>query len=227
VPITNLRIVDPIDPALNAVDATTGFDVNELTFRRMVWAFEQLNPGQKIDLQINCECRQAANIQNQVIVTADGNIRQTSETATQILEAATEEARTTSPPVAAAGNLAVSIADLAEGVEVGQAVQYVIRIKNDRNVSDKNVAVRIMIPQGMTYKSISQDQPVQPTFSRDGRTVQLPQIREVRAGEMLPEYLLEVTPTQPGRFTLRVEVTSLRSAEPVVQTEDTMVFARE
>jgi len=244
VPLTNVRVVDAYDPALNPTLATDGFDKNEITFGRMVWTYARLEPGQTIDppLRVNCQCRQAGNARSQVVVTTDQNLRETAEMFTQILLAAIQDPPgmaappngTRPAPIPATGNLTVSVVDLDEGVEVGSPVRYEIRIKNDRTESDRNVVIRIVIPEGMAFKKITWDPqnrgaaaPVQPRFSNDRRTVELPEIREIRAGETLPPYRLEVTTQRPGRFALRVEVTSLKSPEPVIQSEDTMVFPSE
>ena len=49
--------------------------------------------------------------------------------------------------------------DLSDPVRAGQLVVYSITIKNDRNASDKSVALIVTFPEGLAFKRTIGPQP--------------------------------------------------------------------
>ena len=69
------------------------------------------------------------------------------------------------------GDLKVSIADRQDPISVNGTTTYIILVQNGRNVTDKNVAVSLLLPPGMEFVKING--PVgYKTISPDGRTVE-------------------------------------------------------
>jgi hypothetical protein len=59
--------------------------------------------------------------------------------------------------------------------------------------------------------------------SEDGRTIEVQAIAELRAGETLNPFFIEVRGARIGKHTVKVRVDSFRSVQPVEAQEDTTV----
>jgi hypothetical protein len=124
------------------------------------------------------------------------------------------------PPVT--GNLKVSIADMSDPIKLGEKTSYVIEITNERNVADKDLVVTLELADGMQVSGASGPSAVLRS-SPDGRTVELSPIAEVRPGEKLPSYRIEVTSLKAGKHKARVSVKSGRSPTGISAEADTTV----
>ena len=102
-------------------------------------------------------------------------------------------------------------------------MKYVITLKNDRNTTDQRIGLKLYLPANLQLQKITQDQSTdQPKLSPDGRTISLPEIKEMLAGETL-SYEVEVKAIQFGPATIRVEATSTRTQKPVEASEKTTI----
>ena len=128
------------------------------------------------------------------------------------------------------GALRVTVADTDDPIRAGETVSYIVEIENTRQVSDKNVYITYYLPQGSRFVSLLDGNgvPVEgQRVSPDGLAITMGQpIREIRAGEKLPPYRLQVEGRRLGKLELRVEVTSVLSGDqPVIAIADTKVNA--
>ena len=122
------------------------------------------------------------------------------------------------------------MADTDDPIRVGGTVSYHVEIENDRQVSDKNVSITFYLAEGARFVTLldnSTNLEVEGrSVSPDGLVVSMAPIREIRPGEKLPTYHLQLEGRQVGKMELRVEVTSVLSGDqPVVATADTKVNA--
>ena len=235
-PLTNVRIAynyqfrGSLEPA-NVTDGPKHIP-GELT-----WSAPLLRPNQTETHTVQCSCLKADPAAvSRLTVTCDQGFTQSDEIATAIVERGAAGAAV--PPAASpdrdpptgidppmTGDLVVDIADLANPARVRQPFAYLITLKNNRNVADQNVTMAIKLPDGMTFGKLS---PLTspPTFSQDRKTIYVPAIAEMRAGETLPPFRLEVLPTKPGNLKLHVEIESRRSTKTLVQEKETTVLAQ-
>jgi len=120
------------------------------------------------------------------------------------------------------GKLEVLIADCDDPIAIDTTTTYIVSIENGRNVTDRNVTITIHLPVGMEFVKLSG--PVGGrSKSEDGRTIEVTPVARIRAGETLSPFRIEVRGIRIGKHTVRVKVNSLRSAEPVITEEDTVV----
>ena len=121
------------------------------------------------------------------------------------------------------GQLDLKISDFTDPAKLGSTVKYVITLKNDRITTDQRIDLKLHLPVNFQLQKITQDQSTdQPKLSPDGRTISLPQIKEMLAGETL-SYEVEVKAIQFGPATIRVEATSTRTQKPVEASEKTTI----
>jgi uncharacterized repeat protein (TIGR01451 family) len=232
-PLTNVQIADEFSETLAPDRASPGFQVAQ---GRLLWVVERLMPGATETRQVNCRCvTPDPAARNRAVVTTDQNLTRSDEVVTEILaDQASEqpptpdEARAVEPPdigPAASGRLTVSVAETKDSIKVGETTTYIIVIENDRDASDKNVAVRIWIPEGLRYEKFISPIADKPRFKDGERLIEVPAIAELRAGEKLDPFKLEVTALSPGKHRLRVEVNSLQlDGRPITEEEETTVL---
>jgi uncharacterized repeat protein (TIGR01451 family) len=234
VPLTRVRIVGTYEPSLYPKNATNGFDIAALSRGELLWNVERLPPGERLTREMRFECLQPATASwcRVAIDTAEG-ARATQQKNTQILPAEKPSRTEIGPapgtkpapeiaPERVEGELRVTVADQRDPIAVNDTTTYLIVIENARNVSDKKVHLTIFIPPGMEYVKLTG--PVKPRAqSPDGRTIDVTEIAEIRAGETLKSFYLYVKGLRVGKYTLKVKVDSYRSPEAVEATQDTTV----
>jgi hypothetical protein len=133
------------------------------------------------------------------------------------------------PPVEppAAGDLKVSIRELADPIMVGGKTTYIVEILNDRKVSDRDVTLTLRLPDGLQFTKDTKARG--PTgvaaVSPDGRVIEMSPVAEVRADEVLAAFQIEVTGAKPGKHRVRATVVSARSPAGVSVEAETTVNA--
>jgi uncharacterized repeat protein (TIGR01451 family) len=232
-PLTNVRITDQHAATLEPKFASRGF---QRAVGELAWTIERLTPGDKQTLQVNCLCLNPdPAARNRVTLTADQDVTRSAEAVTEILAgeaepppAAPDDAGVAEPGDVerpADGHLKVSVAETDNPIRVGEKTTYIIVVENDRDVSDKNLALTIRIPEGVRYERWLSSFPVDIRPSDGGRVIEVPSIAEVRPGEKLT-FRLEVEAVSPGRQLLRLEVSSLRQESPVEAERETTVLSQ-
>jgi hypothetical protein len=105
---------------------------------------------------------------------------------------------------------------------VGGATTVVVNVTNDRTVADRDVAVNVQVlGDGLSITRVPSS-PTAPLRSA-ADAVEFAPVREMRGGEQLAPYRLEVRGLKAGRHTLRITVTSGRSATPVIAEAEVTV----
>jgi hypothetical protein len=230
-PLTGIKIAFYANPALAPRNATDGHKYQE---GGITWTLDSLQVNQTVTLIVQCECLRAGpNIEARMTFDSDQKITRDSTTVMEILPAVAPPKpepkpgpgpTIPGPPRATSGKLTVNIADTVENVRVGETTTYLVVIKNDRDVSDRNVNITFFLLEGLEYVDFnSSGLDIEKRVSPDGRTIALRTIKEMRANETLPPLRVVVKATRPGTARFRTEVSSWRSPESVIQEEDTTV----
>jgi uncharacterized repeat protein (TIGR01451 family) len=98
---------------------------------------------------------------------------------------------------------------------VGDQIDYLLTVRNNRNVADNNVIVSVQLPQQVQLKNYSG--PVTAgEHSSDWRSFRMVPIQTLRPGESI-QFTISVGVAQSGQLTARAEVRSLRSPEGVAR----------
>ena len=119
--------------------------------------------------------------------------------------------------------LTVSIMDLDDPVTVGQKINYQVNIRNDRDVSDKYIRVRVELPEGMELVRFIQPHQGEATMDATSRIIQATEIRELLPREQLKPIRVEVVARRSGQFHVQVSVESARSDNVQQAEEETTV----
>lgn len=236
VPLTNVRTVGFYDRSLYPRAASTGYDPQALTRGELLWVTPRLMPGEVIARQAGLDCvKDSASAWCRVFVETAENVRSVQEAkiAIEAAPAAKPPAGPREPPPKIqepseptadkiVGELKVSIAGRQNPVVVNSQVSYIIIVQNGRNVADKNIRLTLVLPPGMDFVKLNGPVTAR-TSSADGRTIELEPVKEMRPGEMLNPFYLEVKATRIGKHIVKVRVDSHQSSAPVEADEDTTV----
>lgn len=122
------------------------------------------------------------------------------------------------------GNLQIALFDFDDPVEVGKEVRYGLRVTNNQNSSDRNLAVQLRLPQGVRLQSVSQSgTPVQYNYVAD--RVDLVKTPFIRQQESI-EYIIVIIPSVPGQISLAARAFTDNQPQPVEKSVTTTVNAR-
>ncbi len=119
---------------------------------------------------------------------------------------------TTTPPSESDG-LGISIDGRGERWSVGDEIEYLVVIQNNRDVHDSNVVLTVKLPAQVSLKGY-RGRVSANTHSPDWRVMQMRPIKTLRAGETV-QFTILVKVDEPGEFAARVELSSLRSPDVV------------
>jgi uncharacterized repeat protein (TIGR01451 family) len=228
-------------PSLAPREAT-GARVDQPGQPGLAWQLAEINPGETVRLRVNCQALTAdARALLKVSVQSRETVTKIEEYGTRIIarapaapppprEAPAPELPERPAPAipaepAAAGNLRVTIAETADPIQEGRNTTYLIVLRNERTVADRDVTLTLVASEGLKIVGIAG-----PTrevgVTPDGRQAELAPIAEMRAGEQLPAYRIEVQGTRPGRQRFRVLVQSARdTAGQTIEVETTVNMA--
>lgn len=101
--------------------------------------------------------------------------------------------------------------------QVGDEVEYLIVITNNRNVADSNVVLTVELPNQIKLETYSGPVPAD-DHSADWRTMQMKPIRTVRAGETI-RFAIVGTVVGQGEMIARAVVQSIRTPEGVARED--------
>ncbi|MEX2119289.1 MAG: DUF11 domain-containing protein [Pirellulales bacterium] len=208
-PATELKVLDHYDQdALDPVSATDGYSWTGLD---LVWNVDVLPPGKTIVFQVHCRClRPAARSCNGATVTSREQARADGEACLEI-----------APAAAGGSSLSISVADVRDPVAVGNQTTYEVRVTNNSQAADRQVAVAVTVPSGMTALVVGSSGPA--AYRVEGRQVRFDPVREIRPGETL-SYRVEARAERAGGGRCQVEVTSERIQQPrTAETTTTIV----
>ncbi len=239
--LTGLRVVYRADEALLPKRATENYRIES---GALVWTIASLAPGKSIEpITVLCDAVAPHNAAEVKVVVDTAQSQTNSKQITTAIRQASApgvappgpqrpEVRNDpepQPPLGPnGGTLQVTVADTNDPIRVGDTVSYIVEIQNTRQVSDKNVRVTYYLPVGARFVSLlgGNGLPVEgQRVSPDKLIIGMENpIVEIRPGEKLPPFRLQVEGLRPGRMELRVEVTSVLSGDqPVIVKADTKV----
>lgn len=236
--LTGVRVVFRADRSLlldRATDEATRPETGEL-----VWTIPSLGVNRFQEFDIVCNAIAANNAAVSTALVETGQLTDSKRVTTVIRPSAVagvappgpprpEVASDPGPQPPTNGALQVTVADLDPTIRVGGTVSYIIEIENNRQVSDKQLVIAFYLPEGSRFVTLVDDATKLPiegfSVSPDGLAISL-NVKEIRPGEKLPTYRLQVEGLQAGTMKLQVEVRSLLSGDqPIIATEDTRVDA--
>ena len=141
--LTSVRLLVVPDTSLDPT--ATSPDVG-YTQEGLVWEIPSLKTGETAERRIQCTCTQPdVRAEMAVRVTTGQGITAADTTATVIQAAPVvpidePPVRTDDPPIATVtGKLKISMAETEDPIGLGQTTTYIIELKNDRDVADRNV----------------------------------------------------------------------------------------
>ncbi len=241
-PLTAIRLAVATSASLRPLQATES-DNRQQVGGQIVWTIARIEAGAARRFQINCQAVQA---DPQALLRAEATAREqvqhAAEATTRLVAPAPAPQAQPAPaqkpqpqpqpptpgaaatPSESAGQLQVTIDDLTDSVRADQTTTYVIVVQNARTTSDRNVTLVVTLPENSRMVRLTGPTGIR-RVSPDGRTLNLAPVLEIRAGETLPPYRIEVALQQAGRAVVRVEATSENQSQPVVVEEDTTVLA--
>jgi len=197
-----------------------------LTRGELLWVTPRLMPGESLTRQARLDgVKESTTAWCRVFVEAAENVRAVQESKLTIRPAAAAKQPTgpIEPPAEKiVGELKVSIAGRQNPVTVNSSVSYIVVVENGRNVGDKNVRITLLLPAGMEYVKVNGPVSAR-AISPDGRTIEIETIKEMRPGEMLNPFYVEVKATRIGVYSVKVQVDSFRSSAPVESEASTTV----
>ena len=208
-PATRIKVVDHYDASLEPTNATEGY---QWTGADMVWVVDELAPGQKILLQVNCKClAQAAKSCNRATVSCQEGVQANDEACLSI-----------SPPP---GGISLVIAEDADPVTVDDQATYKVRVTNHGQTSDRQVVLVVTVPVGMIPLHIGTQGPGTMRATIDGQTVRFPPVAEIKPGDRLDYKIkVKVGADHLGAARCQAQVTSQNLKSPAVAEETTQVI---
>ena len=233
--LTNVSLSDRFDAGLQHVDrfqTRSAPDVREIRL-----SIPQLAAGQTIKHPIKFHVAQEGELCHQIdVTTPDGQRLTVRKCLTAVSKPVSPQPVVPDPDtskkdprdpdnaaIPVRDQFVLKISDFSDPITVGNNIKYIITLKNDRIRTDQRILLKIHFPENLELQKIIQDKSTdQPKFSADGRYINLPEIKEMLAGETI-NFEVEFKATRFGPVTLRAEVTSTRTTKAVVATEETTV----
>jgi uncharacterized repeat protein (TIGR01451 family) len=196
---TNVVIVVHCDPALNPVGAPDGH--KRLPDGGIELRFDLMEPAEQRTIELAADCvAEATSACTRFLVTADGGVTRADEACVEILPV-----RPPGAPGTAAPNLRITITENTNPARTGQKVTLFVNVTNAGQQVAQNVALSLLLPQGMTPDA-TQIQPAgQATLL--GQEIRFQPIAELEPqGEA--RYVIPATVGQPGDVQVRAAVTA-------------------
>jgi uncharacterized repeat protein (TIGR01451 family) len=235
--LTNLQIRDVPDDNLQPDQGTLGLEKIPNS-NAILWRVGSLGPGQSLTREVVCICRNPSQrAQNQVEVTADGNIREVATATIAILPAAeaprqppvtpqppagNQGAGGTQTPATRSGQLAVDIAHLGDPL-VGETASFIIVLRNNSPDPDQDIKLSILLPNEFRQQPPVVQQGLRAEVTTLTGGIGIGPIREIRGHEQVDPIKVTVTATRAGKYTIKVRAESRRSAAVEADTEVTVV----
>lgn len=121
------------------------------------------------------------------------------------------------------GDLKVSLLGRDNPASVESLIRYQLRIVNDSNERDGDLAIEFKLPSGVRLERVSRStNPDVGEFQIGPGAVAIARVPSIEPGEKI-DYELVMVSNQPQTFELKVEVRSVRVRQGVVKTVETTV----
>lgn len=228
---TGVRVQTRFPPALRPVGATENNTATE-NGQAVAWTVGTIEPGQTITREVQAQGAVAAEgvVSTVVAVSAQG-VRETASVTTTVIAPAQppEQPGPAAPSVPAdqqpvVGQLEAKLYTLQNPVTLGQPIRFLIGIRNNRNVSDRNITVTATLPEGVVVQRVTGPGVRERVVGNQIRWDPVQELREQE--ELRPPFEIEVLPSQAGRVELRVRIESQRLRQPLELVESVDVLAR-
>lgn len=207
VPATNIKVIDHYDDALNPVRARDGF---EFVGDDLMWKFPKLEPGKTIRLRVECECTAPAdNACNRATVTTGDGVREDAEACLTVEEG----------PV----GLSISIADVADPVDISTQAGYQVRVTNNGQGTARNIRVIFRFPDQLTPLRPGTSGPSR--YQVRGKRVEFEAVPELRAGQSL-NYRVDAMADRAGKARVVAELSADGQREDQIVEETTTISPR-
>lgn len=208
-PLTNVKVMAILDPALKATVATEDHRKEPIG---LSWTLASLPPRTPHRFEIWCQPTQPApQAYVQAQVTSDQGVQGQDSVLLPIRDGAGPIPGTSGMPgpsgAPGASALDVSVKTLHEPVAVSRVLTYIVRVDNSgpNAVEERQVSVSVQIPPEMIPVRLGTSGPTQPEFS--GQTVTFAPASRLPPGETL-EYRVLVQAKKPGKVRIQAGVTS-------------------
>jgi uncharacterized repeat protein (TIGR01451 family) len=189
VPVTNIKIVDRYDQALQPTQASAG---HAAISGGLEWDVDRLDVGERREFTVLCDCvMPSSSACNRVIITADGGVTTADEACVEILPQLPAETSGGATAPAAASNLQLSITAMPNPTHVRQRTRINVTVKNTGQQPVRQVMLRLMLPQEMTPVA---DQ------------IQAPVASSVLGQEVRSAAMAELGPGKQQQFVIPVDI---------------------
>jgi uncharacterized repeat protein (TIGR01451 family) len=147
------------------------------------------------------------------------------EKPTQRMKPIEDEAEAEPGNVNADGELKLTLMPAAGSVKVGENLSYLLSVTNDRQVSDRQVKIRLTLPDGLQFVRFAGRYPATP-IAPENRILDITPIAEMRAGETIDGLKLEVRALTPGKHMVQAEIQSQRAPAAATVSASATVLAK-
>ncbi|MBI85275.1 MAG: hypothetical protein CMJ81_18940 [Planctomycetaceae bacterium] len=236
VPLLDVRVDDHYPSGLRPFQATRGWVVEG---KALVWSIPQLPVGSRSLLRIRCDCLEAdPNTCTHVTVSSGHPVVTVSNDACMEIydragiveldpadrvEVPANRDGVREVPDQASGGPELTLTDLSDPVRQGRQLVYLLRIFNNREVSDRNLQLTLEIPPELKLEKIQGPVKLDNRYPSTGRTIHMEPISELRAADEVT-FRIEVIAVEAGPVRLQASLESLLSDSRIVVEEDTTIF---
>jgi len=236
VPLQDVRVDDHYPSDLRPFQATQGWVVEG---EALVWSIPQLPVGSRSLLRIRCDCLEAnPNTCTRVTVSSGHPVVTVVNEAcmeiydragivdldpTDRLEVPASQGEIQSVPTQASGGLELTLTDLSDPVRQGRQLVYLLRIFNNREVSDRDLHLTLEIPPELKLEKIQGPVKLDSRYPSTGPVIHMVPISELRAADEVT-FRIEAIAVQAGPVRLQATLESLLSENRIIVAEDTTIF---
>lgn len=200
---TNVEIVAYLDRGFTFVSTENQGQYNPTT-HAVTWSLAELPAGQEGTVPLTVLPVEEGAQSVRLEATGDLGLRQQSEKEIT---------------VATLAELAFTVSDDQDPVEIGSDTTYTIRVTNNGTRSDSNVQLQVQLPAELQLVSTDRD------AGTDGAGLVVFEPLAAVQAEQEEVYRLRVRGAEAGTHKIRVQLTSDQSAVPVIKEESTTTYS--
>ena len=202
-PTNNVRVIETLPEGFEFLNADKG-GKHDWSNKSVSWFVGRMEPGQSIQVALEAKPKQLGNFTHKVKAYAENGPAAESQVETKVDGTA---------------ELAMTIVDLDDPVEVGVETAYEIRLKNSGSKAAENVSIACELPQGVIL--IEAKGPTSHVAEK-GLLV-FKGLKEL-APQQTATYMVRVKGKTAGHLRFQARLTSDSSPEPIVAEELTKFY---
>ncbi|MEX2174565.1 MAG: hypothetical protein WD872_09395 [Pirellulaceae bacterium] len=227
-PATGVQIDVRYGISLDLVEATRGHQ-DDPQRRSTRWSIAELAGGETIRRQLNLRglnADESGAFVSASVVSDQTRVAPVSDVTQTILTPGVARPpvppTTTRPPAdpPVAGRLKVTIGDLFDPIMLGGKTTYIVTITNESTAADQEVMLSLQLADGLEFIRATGPTGVAASLPNG---IELAPIAEIRPGETLAPYRIEVSGLKAGTHAAQVQVTSSRLPTGATAQTDTTV----